>query len=86
VVDQQDACVEVVADRAHDRLEIRHLRLGQPRRGLVQQHEAGIRSKRPGDAEPTLVSVRERRGRPVGAVAQREQVEQPVGAAARLAR
>ena len=58
VVDQEHAGVVVVAHGAHDGGELGHLRLGQPRRGLVQQDEARLGGQRPRDAEPALVTVR----------------------------
>ena len=65
VIDQEHARVVLVAHRAHDVGEGRHLRLGEARRGLVHEHEAGLGRERPGDAEAALVAVRERAGRRV---------------------
>ena len=76
----------VVAHRADDGGELGHLRLGQPGRRLVHQHEPRLRRERPRDAEPALVAVRERR-RPASArAAEPEQAEQLVGPPPRLAR
>ncbi len=43
------------------------------------QHEARLGRERPGDAEPPLVTVRERGGRRVRVRGEAEQLEQPVG-------
>ena len=51
VVDQEHARVVAVADGADDVGEIRHLRLGQPCRRLVHQHEARPGRERARDAE-----------------------------------
>ena len=53
-----------------------HLRLGQPRRRLVEQDEARLRRERAGDAEPPLVAVCERRCRRVGVAGEPEPLEQ----------
>ena len=61
-------------------------RLVQPRRRLVHQHEPRPERERARDAEPPLVAVRQDRGRlRRPASARPEQVEQLVGAPARLA-
>ena len=56
----------LVAHRAHDLGERRHLRLRQARRGLVHEQEARLGRERPRDPEPSLVAVRERARRRVG--------------------
>ena len=57
VVDEQHAGAVLVAHRPHDRRELRHLRLREPRRRLVHQHEARLGGERTSHAEPALVSV-----------------------------
>jgi hypothetical protein len=59
VVDQQHAGVEVLRDRADDLGELTHLRLRDPRPGLVEKHERRRRRDRTRDAEQALVSVRQ---------------------------
>ena len=77
----------VVAHRADDRGELRHLGLGQPGRRLVHQHERRLGRERAGDAEPPLVAVRERAGRRrVRDALEPEQLEQLVGPAPRRPR
>ena len=63
VIDEEHAGVVLVAHRAHDLGERRHLRLGETGGGLVHEHEARLGRERTRDAEPTLVSVRKRAGR-----------------------
>ena len=79
VIDQQHARLVVVAHRADDRREFGHLRLGQTRGRLVEQHEARLGGERAGDAESPLVTVSEGRRRRGGAMLQPEEVEQLVG-------
>ena len=86
VVDQQHARAVLVADRADDRRERGHLRLGKPRRRLVHQHEARLGRERARHAEPPLVALRERRRRRVGVGGEAEQVQQLAGALRRTAR
>jgi hypothetical protein len=86
VVDQQDARTVLVAQRTHHRRERRHLRLGQPRGGLVEQHESRLGGERACDAEPSLVAVREGRRRRIGVRGEAEAAEQVVGAQRGLAR
>ena len=84
VVDEQHAGA-AVADGADRGREARHLRLGKAGRRLVHQHEARLGRECPGDAEPPLVAVRQRRRRSVGVRGEAEQLEQLVapGAAPR---
>ena len=86
VVDQQHAGLVVVADRAHDRGELGHLRLGQPGRRLVHEHERRLGGERAGDAEPPLVAVRQRARRRLGQRRQAEQLEQLVARRRRASR
>ena len=58
VVDQEHACLVLLDDRADDRGEFGHLRLGQPCRRFVHQDEARLGRERSGDAELALVAMR----------------------------
>ena len=86
VVDEEHARVVVVAHRADDLGERRHLRLRKTRRGLVHEDEPRLGRERPCDAEPSLVAVRERAGRCVRIRLELERLEQRVGATPRLPR
>src|SRR5262245_32340699 len=86
VVDEQDAGLVLVADRAHDCEEVVYLRLGESRGRLVHEHEPRLGGERTRHARLALVPVREQRRRLVGPRRQPEQVEQLRGPAARLAR
>ncbi len=66
VIDEEHARVVVVAHRAHDLGERRHLRLGKACRRLVHEDEARLGGQRARDAQPALVAVRQRAGRGVG--------------------
>ena len=86
VVDQQHAGAEVVADGADDGREGRDLGLVQPGRRLVHQHEARLRARA---RARRRAGARRRAAAPtrgcVGPGREAEQLEQLVGAPARLA-
>ena len=58
VIDQQHTGAVVVAHGAHHCRELGYLRLGQPGRRLVHQHERRLRRERTRHSEPPLVPVR----------------------------
>ena len=70
----------LVANRADDRREGRHLRLREAGGRLVEQHEARLGRERPGNAEPALVAVRERRRRARRVTGKTQPAEQRVRA------
>jgi hypothetical protein len=85
VVDQEHARAVVLRDRADERGEVRHLRLDEPRRGLVEEHDGRLRRAPPRDAEAALVPVRERRRRRGGVAVEAEACEERVRPLRRLA-
>ena len=79
VVDEQDAGA-VLLHGANRGGEARDLRLGEPRGRLVHEHEARLGGERASDAEPPLVTVRDRRRGLARIRGQVEEREKLVGA------
>ena len=86
VIDEEHAGVVLVADRAHDLGERRHLGLGQPGGRLVHEHEPRLGRERARDAEPPLVAVRQRARGELGVRDELQRLEQRVRATPCLAR
>ena len=66
MVDQEHARLVLVANRANDLGELRHLRLGKARGRLVEQQNVRPGNERTGDRKLLLLSSRQRPGRAPG--------------------